>query len=547
MIKAYKKWSKFFFINLIAGGFAFFMMISLQLLNQLDAIWHYGYGGAGNWERNIGRWVWPYIDELRFGLFTDPFCNILALCFFILGNILLFEVIGFEPGMFRTYAVSLMFIISTSVCAWLSFRYMSNTFAMAYFFSMLSVYFCKCGVKIKLPEKIKLKKQELLNTAASVVLASVSLMLSLGSYQAFFDSVCLVLLTAFMLMLYRNEEKRELIGFFVRSIVSIVCGTVLYFAGMKISFHIHGIEQLNSYNEGASLGLGNSIMKIPGILEKTVYYFRQYFFGTMFRWNRLQENGLFRALVFGLIIAAFVTGIVRICKKNKIYAVLFAICGLLMPVAANVVLFMATESYLSIQMTNGLALFVSLSFVLIFEITGSQKNAAEPQEEKEHGHGNITDKVVRFVVALTCVFVIYGNYVSTQIDQEACREGITGTVNIAGEVLDSLKYAGVFDRNQSVCFVGAPCGNERFMYSEIYPMANGLMQFGNWERSASTHRQTWVGIYREFFGYYVAPCSDEEYDAILSRDDVAAMPMFPRTGSIRDIDGIIVVKISNNY
>ena len=63
-------------------------------------------------------------------------------------------------------------------------------------------------------------------------------------------------------------------------------------------------------------------------------------------------------------------------------------------------------------------------------------------------------------------------------------------------------------------------------------MANELMQFGNWGNAASTHGQTWMGIYREYLGYFVEPCTNDEYEAIVARDDVAAMPMYPRAGSI---------------
>lgn len=541
MLKAYNKWKKFFIINLAVGVFSYFMMISLQLLNQLDAIWHYGYGGAGNWERGIGRWFWPYLDELRFGLFTDPFCNVLALSIFIIGNIIVFETIGFGPDLYRTYAISFMFLISTSVCTWLSFRYMSNTFATAYVLAVLTAYLCKKGVSIKCSDKISIKRQVMINDAITVALASISLMLSLASYQAFFDSTCLIMLTAFMLMLYKNEDASELIHFFVKSIISIACGAVLYFIGMKISFRLHGIEQLNSYNEGDSLGLGNTILNIPTTLGKTYKYFSKYFFDVLFRWNRLQEHGAFRFLIFGLIIATFIVGIIVIARKNVVYGILFTICGLLLPVSTNVVLFMATESYLSIQMTNGLAMFLTVAFILVFEILLTEV------KELKAGKVIYVKKAVSVAAVLATVLVIYGNYISVQIDQEACREGTTGTVTLAREILDSLKNLGYADKGGTVCFVGTPCGNERFMYSEIYPMANELMQFGNWGNAASTHTQTWVGIYREHLGYYVAPCAEEDYERIVARDDVAAMPMFPRAGSIREIDGVTVVKISNNY
>ena len=555
---SYNKWKKFFFINLCVSIFTYFMLISLQLLNQLDGIWHYGYGGAGNWERGLGRWVWPYLDEFRFGLLTEPFCNVLALCIFILGNIILFEIIDFEPNQFRTYVVSCMILITTSVCTWLSFRYMSNTFATAYFMAVLTVYFCRCDLNIGIIEKYSRTKSEFIKDILSVILASLSLMISLGCYQAFFDSTCLILLVSFMLMLYKDEEASTLIKYFIKAIISIFVGAILYFIGMKITFMNHGIEQLSSYNEGGSLGLGNTILKIPETIGKTIYYFNQYFFNTMFRWNRLQEHLAFQLLFFGLIIVALIVAIVRIAKKNVVYAVLFTICALLLPIATNIVLFMATESFLSIQMTNGLAMFVAVAFVLVFEILVernkdktetdllSKDNSLAKEKASLNKKFNIR-QIVSVIVVIVSIITIYGNYVSTQIDQEACREGRTGTITIANEILDSLKNLGYADRGGRVCFVGTPCGNERFMYSEIYPMANELMQFGNWGNAASTHGQTWMGIYREYLGYFVEPCTNDEYEAIVARDDVAAMPMYPRAGSITEIDGIIVVKVSNNY
>lgn len=551
------KWRKFFFINLGVGIFTFFMLISQQLLNQLDAIWHYGYGGAGNWERTLGRWLLPLVDNLRFGLLTDPFCNVLALCIFILGNIIIFKTVEFKHDEYRTYIISCMFIVSTSMGVWLSFRYTSDGYAIAYLFALLPVYLNKVDIGEKVPLTLKLSNRKLgvAKEIAAVVCASVSLMISLACYQAFFDSTCLLMLTVFMLMLYRNEEASVLIRFFVKSVASIILGATLYFINTKIVLAKHGIDHIGTYNKGNTLGLKNTIEKIPEIIGKTIYYFDEYYFNTLFRWNRLQEHVSFRVLFFSVIITAFIVGIIRIAKKNLVYAMLFTICGLLLPLATNVVLFMATESFLSIQMTNGLAMFIVVSFILVFEIL-VEKQVEDGTDNaivnvvcriNVWGGSSYSKKIVSTIVVLASILVIYGNYISTQIDQEACREGRTGTINLAGEILDSLKNLGYADRGGSVCFVGVPCSNERFMYSEIYPMANELMQFGNWGKSASTHGQTWCGIYREYFGYFVSPCTNEEYEAIISRDDIVAMPMYPRQGSIKDVDGIIVVKVSNNY
>ena len=42
-------------------------------------------------------------------------------------------------------------------------------------------------------------------------------------------------------------------------------------------------------------------------------------------------------------------------------------------------------------------------------------------------------------------------------------------------------------------------------------------------------------------------CSEAQYDALRGSEAVKQMPVFPKEGSIREIDGIIVVKVSEMY
>lgn len=517
------------------------MMISLQLINQLDAIWHSGFGGAGGWERSIGRYLWPYLDELRFGMLTDPFCNVTSIIIFILGNIVVLECFKLEPNKFASYAFSLLFLISTSVCAWLSFRYMSNTFAVAYLMSVLAI--CVC---YKLPKCRQLNECKLLGennkvvNILTVIIGAICIMASLALYQAFINCSSMLILTIVMVALLRDDELKDIITFVVRSIVTIALGVAFYFIGLKICYAVYDLD-MNSYNSGSSLSIGNLIISIPSSFKRTLYYFDKYFFDIMFRWNRLQEHSVFRILLFGLLIVSCVIALIKIWKKSKVNAIIFAICALLLPVATNTALFMATESYLSIQMTCGLAFFVAICMVIVFEVFEAV------DWNKIVGDKKAPKKIVNVAITAFCILIIYGNYISVQIDQEACREGRTGTITIAGEVLETLLEMGYADVGGTVCFVGMPCGNERFMYSEIYPTANNLMQFGNWGTTASSHKQTWEGIYREYFGYYIQACDEADFDRIIKRDDVSYMPDFPRPGSLMKLDDITVVKISNIY
>ena len=535
------KWKNFFILNLSLGIFSYFMMISLQLINQLDGIWHSGFGGAGNWERSIGRYLLPYWDELRFGLLTDPFCNVLALVFFILGNIFVLECLKIGPDKFIAYGFSLIFLISTSVGAWLSFRYASNMFAIAYFTSVLAVFVSSSNLKgVKSIDIKALKSKGIEVEPLSIVLGAVCVMVSLATYQAFMNCTCMLILATVLVMILRGSEIGEIAIVFIKNAISIVLGAIFYFSGLQICFTIRDLG-MGEYNEVESLSVWDMIVSIPESSGKALYYFRKYFFDTMFRWNRLQEHSIFKALFFGLLLVTFIVAMIVIWKNNKVNAIVFALCVLIMPIATNAVLFIARDSFLSMQMTCGLAFFVAICMVIVFEVFEAvdwNKIAGEKEKPK---------KIVNVAITAFCILIIYGNYISVQIDQEACREGRTGTITIAGEVLDTLLEMGHIDVGGAVCFVGMPCGNERFMYTEIYPMANNLMQFGNWGTTASSHKQTWEAIYREYFGYYIQACDEKDFDEIIERGDVQLMPCFPRQGSIMKLGDITVVKISNIY
>lgn len=533
-----KKWYKFFLINLGVAIFSYFMTISLQLVNQYDGIWHPAFCYAGNYERGQGRWIWPYIDKLRLGLQTDPFCNVCALVIIVLTSITLLSIFDISPDDKKAYLISFLITINTSVGVWLSYRFMSITFALSFFTAVLAVYICS---------KPEYQRRCRYNNVLKVLCASICIVISLGTYQAFFNCVCMAFLAVFILMLYRNTEKTQLIKYFITSICSIFLGAGLYFSGLKITLCIYKIE-MSDYQSGSSLSFVNTILNIPRITLKIIYYFRQYFFGILFRWNRFQEHHIFVILVFIIFAIILSYGFVHIFKKNKTYSILYLICLVLMLLATNSILYVATETFLCLQMTCGLMFFIPVCSIICLEI---QRDISLDYPKKSTFLGSLgaDGKICYFstIICVMLVIIIYGNFIAVQIDQNANREGRTGTVTLAGNIVDSLMDIGYADNPLPVCFVGVPASNERFMYTEIYPAANPCMQFGNWEHTASVHGQTWVSIFREYLGYFVLPCSDEKYEEVTKRDDVRAMPLFPRTGSIVRLDDVIVVKVSDNY
>ena len=79
-----KKWFPVFVINMVAGVFAYSLLMTHQLVNQYDGMWHGSVSYANGHELSNGRWFWRFLDRGRNFLSPDPVTSIIALFFFIL-------------------------------------------------------------------------------------------------------------------------------------------------------------------------------------------------------------------------------------------------------------------------------------------------------------------------------------------------------------------------------------------------------------------------------------------------------------------------------
>lgn len=102
-------------------------------------MWSGNYALSGRWELSIGRWFWLYIDRLRMGISSEPLTSCLALFLIIIGNMLLLDIFG-QIGRKTGYLAGIIILSSTTVCSYLSYRYMSPTFGASFFLSILAAW-----------------------------------------------------------------------------------------------------------------------------------------------------------------------------------------------------------------------------------------------------------------------------------------------------------------------------------------------------------------------------------------------------------------------
>ena len=97
--------------------------------------------------------------------------------------------------------------------------------------------------------------------------------------------------------------------------------------------------------------------------------------------------------------------------------------------------------------------------------------------------------------------------------------------------------SGYFDDNEQlpVLFVGRPSSNSSFMKREYYLYANPYAQMGRFWLNDYSARASWKAVFRDITPAKLKHCSVEQ------------MPVYPQEGYIQQIDGVVVVKISDDY
>ena len=142
------------------------------------------------------------------------------------------------------------------------------------------------------------------------------------------------------------------------------------------------------------------------------------------------------------------------------------------------------------------------------------------------------------------MFVLYGNVYMVNIDQNVMYEGRNATETFVQSVITKLQEKQLYSLDKSFIFIGRPSDNLMFRTTESWDMANNYARYGYFALCADCFRMSYNGVLRDI-GVNLTYCVDDVYAKLCEREDVKNMQIFPAEGSIREIDGNIVIKIAD--
>lgn len=503
-----------FIINMVAAVFTYSLLITNQLTNQIDGMWHGSVSYANGHELSNGRWLWRFLDRGRLYLSPDPVTSVISLAFFIAGFILILDIFDVKSKAAAVLS-SLLFTVNISVLASLSYRYMSPTFAVSFFLFVLAA----C-IMIKASNKI-----------VAVIIPAVSIALAMGLYQADIGCTALVILVYISLCMYKGSMTLKETGMFVlRCLISVILGMGLYYALLNLNLWYYDVA-LDSYNGTDSYGPVGMLLNLPSSIRHAYGDYINYYRQVIAHTNIF--NGKVYKVVFGLLAICLAYAAVSLFKESWIRALVFCLTLLLVPAATNAVLLMAYDSVTSVQMTVPASMSISVLLCLAQSIRLPDIKPV---------------KIYRIITAVALSVLIYGNYIMSVYDQQAMYMSRQSLTELTREVVTTLQSYNLYHPYYKYVFVGSPADNPMFVKNFVYDDANRYAQMGTW--GADDTRwvvQSWQGFFTHEMGINITVADDDKLTEALEDETVRSMPVFPEFGCCAMVNDVVVVKLSDNY
>lgn len=518
---------KYFLGMLLFSLFVFFPLISQRLTNAYDGMWTTAEYWAGIWELSNGRWLWPVLNSLRFSIQLNPINAMACLTTVSLGVTLLHQLFEKEAGVrasLLSWLAGAGYVSSVVVACYLSFTHQSVEFGISFFLSVIAAY---CAIRAK-------------KMIVGIISGAVFLAMSLGLYQTNLACFCLVMLAYFLLLLFRNEEKQKIREHICRSLASAASGAVLYLLILKAVLWATGTAMAD-YQGGADVSVSGILKNLPSSVAKCYELFYRYFFGTLVKHNMLQETAVVFVLIFCVVGAALACRLVRLIRRKDWENTFYGTAALLvLPMMCTVFMVATSQASFYIPMSGGLALFLPVCFWLL--------DSSREGETACDAFRKCWNKAEKALILLTAAAVVYGSVFMSAVDQQAMYEGRQATKELSGLIAQTLVNEGYYDNEIPVMLVGNASNSPLFRTHELYHTANPYARVGLFmAETAGTIRFSWDAAFRDYTPIWLNLCDDKTYQKLLETEEIAEMPTFPQEGSIRKMDGVLVIKVSEEY
>jgi len=495
--------------------FAIIVVFILGLINNFvfittdgvapDALSVSDFDFALRWEFTLGRFGIIFVNLLRFGLVNKFIINLISLLFLAISCVVIMRTFEIKNKI-AIFLISALIAVAPQFTETYMFIYCADAYCLAFLAASLAVFFIKRSEKGKI----------------NYLLASICTIIVCSLYQAYLGVILGGTILLLINYLLNNMNVKEVFIKALKYVLSIVIGILVYYILWKLIMLVLGFSSA-SYKGADSLGI-NTIISLPQTVVQAYKDFYNFFFT-----NKIINNSYWLREIINIIL--FVTslvGLTFIIFKNKynnraIRTLLIIVLLAVFPIGIGIMDLIAPGTTTNLVTGPGLI----TSIILVYIIYGKLSN---------NSLGNIMKYVYIFTTLILILTFILENTFTYMCREKTYRNYYAISNDIYSRVVQLEGYS----------------EDKKWMFSDVIRFvpeyanrANGFISDDNvtWNNHGGTTQN--AQYYEKYLGISVEICSKEEYNTIIETNEFKEMPIYPNKGSIKIINDVIVIKISD--
>lgn len=497
---------------IIVGLITHIVLLSVMIMSP-DGLWNAVRYSAGHVETSSGRWMINIIDTLRKNLAIPTITTIISIIVTAATSVFIVDLLKFKSKI--SCIITAVFLeVSPCFTMTLLYSYTADAYSYAFLFAALAAW---CIYREK-------------HKVLGAFWGSIFTMLSLALYQSYIGAIIGLCILKPIAEVFRNKDYKKLFIDIGISMLVVIIGVGFYWGSEQIALNIYNTK-LSSYQGANNIGIANTIENLPSSVYKTYGYFMNFFIGGDIIDNLNMSRNIFYKILFaseGLALIYILVFRKTENKKRKIIDSLLIIAmTALLPIAFNFIILIAPETYYYSLNTAQILLIIPYMMIILenFEIN---KGA-----------------ILKWISLSMCVVIAVTYFLAANATYTGVRMKYNQAYSTAIRMVDRIENCEGYTRDKQWLICGILDETNTHLVSDLYFLtlggfADGPIFHGNYWGMIETWKkfmQIYVGISPNF-------CSVEDYFKICGTEEFKNMPIFPEEGSVKEINGVMVIRMT---
>ena len=497
---------------IVVGIITHITMMTETIMSQ-DGIWNsMQYSRAGDWVIALGRWGIELAGRLNNFVAIPSITTMLCLFLMAGSTVFIVDIFNFKSK-YSALFTGMIMVVSPCLTATMLYVYTSVAYCVNMLLAILAIWFIY---------KFKYKK-------IGIVISALCFMFSLSIYQSYMGvTVGLCIMLSIIELLKDNSKIKDVFINIGKTVLAVLSGGILYYILTMLILNLTGID-MATYKGAESFGIKEIFASLGTNILNTYKNFVEFFFKDVIVYNTNYRRDIWYILFFIGFIVTFIVKLAKLkveTKKEKIFKIVLAsLMVLLMPIGLNIINIIAvgTEIYALTATQMILVIPFVLALVESLEILNS----------------------IKWIILISCMCICGTYYLSDSASYSALKLTYNQAYSSTMRVFDRIETTPGYEKDMPLLLAGIIGNNNYPRTMNLYgytigELANNTVFHGTYGGQIGT----WINYMRVFFGLDIQMCDPDTYYRIVTGEDYKDMEMFPAEDSIRIIDGVVVVKLS---